>query len=104
MTSDDAPTSPLVVTVHEPTEGTCRLAIAGALDIAGAGILDSALTTVPDDVALSIDLTGIEFVDSSGIRSLIEAHNTRSTSLVNASSAVRRTFGLANVEHLLETS
>lgn len=103
MISDDAPTSHLVVMMSEPTDGSCRVALAGDLDLAGADALESALAAAPGDLALSIDLTEIEFIDSSGIRSLIEARNVRGTALVNPSRAVRRTFELANVEHLLET-
>jgi anti-sigma B factor antagonist len=56
---------------------------------------------------LVIDLAGVEFVDSSGLRVLIEAHQSRqedgrSLALANPSSVVRRLFDIAGVDSYLE--
>ena len=46
--------------------------VAGELDLATAPELDACLRPVRGDVA--IDCSGLDFIDSSGIRSLVEAH------------------------------
>jgi anti-sigma B factor antagonist len=46
--------------------------VVGELDLATAPELDACLRPVRGDVA--IDCSGLDFIDSSGIRSLVEAH------------------------------
>lgn len=48
----------------------------GELDLAGAGPLETELRRVEatDAAAIVVDLTGLEFIDCSGVRVLVEAH------------------------------
>ncbi len=82
--------------------GVKHLTLAGDLDLGGAEVLDAALAEVNATEPVELDLSGIEFVDSSGIRSLIVARSTRPVLLVAPSRAVLHTFEIANVLHLLE--
>jgi anti-anti-sigma factor len=102
--TDDQSEVHLTVTMADPSGAACRIEVSGELDLAGSDALESALATVPEGMALVIDLSGIEFIDSSGIRTLILTRNHRETTLVNPSRAVRHTFEIANVLHLLETT
>lgn len=50
--------------------------VAGELDVATAPVLDAALTQAEASAApmIAIDLTGVSFIDSTGLRALLEAH------------------------------
>lgn len=102
MITDDESEVHLTVTMADPSGAACRLEVTGELDLAGSAALESALATVPDSLDLVIDLSGVEFIDSSGIRTLILVRKERSATLVQPSRAVRHTFEIANVLHLLE--
>jgi anti-anti-sigma factor len=54
---------------HE--QGTTRLTLRGELDLGTAGQLESALAEADGDVLL--DLRGLTFMDSTGVRVLLEA-------------------------------
>ena len=45
----------------------------GDIDLAGGPLLDAAILQVEGPKALVIDLAGVEFIDSSGLRSLLAA-------------------------------
>jgi anti-sigma B factor antagonist len=47
--------------------------VAGDVDIAGGPILEAALLQREDDRPLVVDLGGVSFIDSSGLRSLLAA-------------------------------
>lgn len=102
MITDDESEVHLTVTMADPSGAACRLEVRGELDLAGSEALESALATVPEGMDLVIDLSGVEFIDSSGIRTLILTRNVRGTTLVSPSRSVRHTFEVANVLHLLE--
>ena len=102
MLSDDETEIDLTLNVSEPEAGSCVVELSGDLDLAGSAALDEALAQLPSDSELVIDLSGIEFIDSSGIRSLMVARTRRPTRFVEPSRAVRHTFEVANVLHLLE--
>ena len=54
--------------------GVVRLALAGELDLAAAPDLESRLRQLKDErQAVCLDLSALEFVDSSGIRVLLRA-------------------------------
>jgi len=50
--------------------------VEGELDVATAPVLDAALTLAEasDVPMIAIDLTGVTFIDSTGLRALLEAH------------------------------
>jgi anti-anti-sigma factor len=82
---------------------TVRVRITGELDALGAAYLDRTLLPLLEGPALVLlDLDAVSFVDSSGIRSLMLAHQRGAVRLVNPSPTVAQTFGIAHVGHLLE--
>jgi anti-sigma B factor antagonist len=67
----------------------------GDIDLAGGPLLDSAIERIEGSDPVIIDLTNVEFIDSSGLRSLLAASrraNDRGTAVVlrNPSSSVVR--------------
>jgi anti-anti-sigma factor len=59
------------LTVARDAQGTCRLTLRGELDLGTAERLERALAEAGDDVLL--DLRGLTFMDSTGVRVLLEA-------------------------------
>jgi anti-anti-sigma factor len=59
------------LTAARDARGTCRLTLRGELDLATAARLEQALSEAGDDVLL--DLRGLTFMDSTGVRGLLEA-------------------------------
>jgi anti-sigma B factor antagonist len=53
-------------------EGACRVALRGELDLGSAPQLEHALATAGDGDVL-LDLRGLTFMDSTGVRLLLEA-------------------------------
>lgn len=47
--------------------------VSGDIDMAGGPLLDAALANRDDDRPVVIDLAGVSFIDSSGLRSLLDA-------------------------------
>lgn len=83
-------------------------AVAGEIDAHTAPLIAEALAGSDQD-PLVVDLSGVEFVDSSGLRVLLEAHQARTaagTSLVlsEPSAAVRRVFDIAGVNAYLDVA
>ena len=104
MLTDDDSEVHLDITVADGADGEgVRLALSGDLDLGGAAELESRLGDLGELVgSVVIDLSGVEFIDSSGIRTLIIARTQHSSRLVEPSRAVLHTFEVANVLHLLE--
>ncbi|MEQ1702551.1 MAG: STAS domain-containing protein [Ilumatobacteraceae bacterium] len=48
------------------------IVVTGDIDMAGGPLLDAALSQRDDDRAVVIDLAGVPFIDSSGLRSLLD--------------------------------
>jgi anti-anti-sigma factor len=57
--------------VARDERGTCRLTLRGELDLGTAEQLERALADAGDDVVL--DLRGLTFMDSTGVRALLQA-------------------------------
>jgi anti-anti-sigma factor len=82
--------------------GTCRLALAGELDLASARLLEQALTTVRDhhvDV-LELDLAGVSFIDETGLQTMLLTRSLcaaegRAFRVLRASSQVRHALELS---------
>jgi anti-sigma B factor antagonist len=83
-----------------------RLALAGELDLATAPLLSQRLTEVEADATVTqlvvIDLTGVPFIDSTGLRVLLEAHarsqgNGNRLRITGGSDQARKLFALAGV-------
>jgi anti-sigma B factor antagonist len=85
----------------------CRLS--GEVDFTSSGAVQSVLLAMilPDGGAMIADLSGITFLDSSGLGVLVQAHRTaaeRDTRLlVVASEPVRKLLRLTGLDTVLET-
>jgi anti-sigma B factor antagonist len=83
-------------------------AVVGEIDAHTAPAITEAVTQTTSS-SLEIDLSGVDFVDSSGLRALIEAHqrfesNGGSLTLVRPSSVVARLFDISGVGDYLNVS
>jgi anti-sigma B factor antagonist len=85
------------------------VAVSGEIDLSSTGelaaVLESAESSAP--TLLQIDLSAVSFMDSQGLRLLIEAHKRaiaadRRFVIVNPSSVVRRLFEVSGVDQILD--
>lgn len=89
------------VTVNNGADGV--LTIAGELDAFGAPLADSALAALPAEHDAHLDVAGLTFVDSAGLRVLIR-HSERlrndgaNLHLHDASDALRRLIELTGLD------
>jgi anti-anti-sigma factor len=88
--------------------GVVRLTLTGELDLAEADAAYEALLDYIGKAGASIefDFSGLAFVDSSGLRTLVNACRAAAESgvpfvVVDASEALRRVAQLTGVEHVL---
>ena len=79
-----------------------RLVVAGDLDLDGAQILDKVVADQAPGSPIECDLAGVEFLDSSGLRSLLVHRQSRGATVVAPSPAVTHVCELAAVMFLLE--
>jgi anti-anti-sigma factor len=90
--------------------GFARLALKGELDLAGAGRVDeavSALLAGDDHAMLIVDLRELTFMDSTGLRAIVRAHEAaqqagRRVAIVRGPEAVHRVFELVGMADRLE--
>lgn len=92
--------SPLTIT---PTDG--GFAVTGEIDAHTAPAISAAVSERGSG-SLEIDLSGVDFVDSSGLRALIEAHQQieaggGSLTLARPSAVVKRLFDISGVGEYL---
>lgn len=76
------------------------LVVAGEIDAHTAPTLSAAIDAAGS--AVRVDMSGVEFVDSSGLRVLIDAHQRladagRSFTIASPSASVRRLFDISGV-------
>jgi anti-anti-sigma factor len=94
-----------VVTRHE--DGGVVVALSGELDLAGERELEAALEAAhASGEPLTIDHSGLNFIDSSGLRVLVKLHNRATTSghdytLIPGPPQVHRTFALCGLDRTL---
>jgi anti-anti-sigma factor len=71
--------NPLVVDVVD-SGAVRRVVVAGELDLAGVPVVEAALVAADDDrvAELELDLRGVTFIDSSGIRCILDASHRAS--------------------------
>jgi anti-sigma B factor antagonist len=86
--------------------GDGRVALVGELDVATCGELDGRLQAADPASTVSLDLSGITFMDSSGLRVVIEHHNRFEEAggqlqLADLSSPVARLLQIAGLENHL---
>lgn len=85
-----------------------RLTLRGSLDAHTAVRLGEALTPLPGNGAMHLDLAGLDFMDSSGLRLIIDAHRRaiedgRVMILENPSKVVRRLFEITGLDDYFAT-
>ena len=85
---------------------TAVIALAGELDLAGAGTLERELGALAAD-ALVVDLRGLEFMDSSGLRAIaLAAQRARAAgrrfALIPGAAEVMRVFDITRMRERLE--
>jgi len=97
----------LRLTVHGDP-GIVRFELAGELDVASASRLDERLAAVAlgPDVGLALDLRGLEFMDSSGLRSILRAdaqarRDGAAMTIVRGPEPVDRVFALTRLHERL---
>jgi anti-sigma B factor antagonist len=81
------------------------VALSGELDLASSGALGEELTRVVDAASglVVVDLRGLEFMDSTGLSTLVKAHQRaeqagKRFALVRGSQQVQRLLNLTGVE------
>ena len=97
----------LEVISAQTSEGTV-LSVSGELDLStGPALLDHVAIAMFDNPGIALDLTGVTFIDSSGLQVLLRTREVAIERGVNAyvsavSPAVRRLFDLTGTGELLE--
>lgn len=87
--------------------GTVILALFGELDLAGAPELDAALTAAREaGKGLTLDLSELDFIDSSGLGVLVRFHNAAAAagyeySVIAGPPPVHRAFVLSGLDQAL---
>jgi len=83
----------------------CVVAVSGELDLASSATLDQQLTRMLDAAAalVVVDLRGLEFMDSTGLSTLVKAHQRaeqagKRFALIRGSQQVQRLLSLTGVE------
>lgn len=96
--------SPFLTEVHNQGE-MCVVAVSGELDLASSATLDQQLTRMLDAAAalVVVDLRGLEFMDSTGLSTLVKAHQRaeqagKRFALIRGSQQVQRLLSLTGVE------
>jgi anti-sigma B factor antagonist len=103
---DPARPGELVVSSERRAE-VLILSLSGELDLAGSALLERELDAAEAarPMRLVVDLTGLEFIDSGGLHTLVQAHeranaNGRQLSLRQGPRGVRRLFELTKTVQL----
>jgi anti-anti-sigma factor len=66
--------TPIGISVDHPTDGAAVVALAGEMDVASAGVVSRRLSELVDSGAdIVIDLSALEFIDSTGLGVLVRA-------------------------------
>lgn len=65
----------LQVDVDEAAGNETVARLVGELDITSAGALQERLTSIVENGNLRVDMSSVEFVDSSGLGALVQLHN-----------------------------
>jgi anti-sigma B factor antagonist len=107
MTMADLPEAFYVSIIHAEPDTTIQLG--GEVDLATAGPLQDRLELVTDATTgdVTVDLTNVTFLDSTGLAALLAAsrrmqRDGRRLTLVNPCAAVHRVLQISGVVKLLE--
>jgi anti-anti-sigma factor len=87
----------------EPTDTPGELRLIGELDISGAESLSEAIANVDDGrTELTLDLSRLEFLDSSGLRELLRAARERPERRIRLVSPSRNVYRVLEIAGVLE--
>ncbi len=98
---------PELVIERSACDGVHLVALGGELDLRGVGELEAALAQPGEQARVCVDLTELEFIDSSGLATLIRGHQALASSggamavACRLEGAVRRTFETTGLTRLL---
>ncbi len=97
--------APLTVETRQQGE-TAVIALAGELDMAGASALEQELGLIGAET-LVVDLRGLEFMDSSGLRAIVTSAQRaqdagRRFALIPGAAQVMRVFDITRMRERLE--
>lgn len=102
-------TASVRTSVQRLNGGVTVLAVVGDIDMATAPAFAEALSAARalSGAALIVDLTGVEFMGSAGLRVLVEAHqdtsDSTSVAVVAVTTATRRPIEVTGLDDLLNT-
>ena len=92
-------------------DGVATVLLEGELDIASAPVLDASLADVEGNGSgtVVLDLAGVRFIDSTGLRSLLSARSRAEASghklrLANLTVDVERVFDVTGVRRMFDIS
>lgn len=99
----------LEISVEQPSDGVLVITPAGELDLSNGELLQEALTGArgKNPTALVIDLSSLRFMDSSGLRILLDTWNEATVSdlrmalVVPAQGLVRRVLEISGCDGIL---
>ena len=96
-----------IATAHD--DGTLRIVAQGELDLASAPLLEQALLDAErtDSGRILLDIDGVTFIDSTGLRALLEAHarssqNNIRLQITRGAPQARRLFSLSRTDDILQ--
>ena len=98
---------PQLTVVHSEQDGVQVVALSGELDLRAVGELEAALATAGADARVCLDLTALQFIDSSGLATVIRGHQALTDGggafavVCNEAGPVRRTFQTTGLMALL---
>lgn len=93
-------------TVETAREGALVIRVTGDLDLASSPRFEEALATAPTATHVVIDLTGCTFLDSSGVRAVIQtvhevSEGGQRVDVVAASAAILRVLEITGVNRMV---
>lgn len=93
----------------EQSETTTTIVLSGQLDLASVGALDETVGSLhPLTTPVVVDVAGVTFIDSSGLRALMALHEASLTAtgvgirLLSVGPAVRRVLELTGLVQIFE--
>ena len=98
---------PQLSVVCSVLDGVQVVALSGELDMRAVGELEAALRAAGDDARVCLDLTALDFIDSTGLATVIRAHQALTDGggafavVTKDAGPVRRTFETTGLMALL---